>query len=72
MQRNIVTQAALAIPRATKFGTEGPNRYKDLDWAGMIEFQVYPHHSDVDWEEYVEWVSRRYGDEWFQTIGEEE
>ena len=32
----------------------------------MIESPVYPHHSDVDWQEYVDWVSLGFGDEWFQ------
>ena len=41
-------------------------RHKDPEWAAMIRSQVYPHHSDVDWEEYVDWVSRGFGDEWFQ------
>ena len=38
----------------------------------MIKSQVYPHHSDVDWEEYVEWVENRGGSEWFQEEEEEE
>ncbi len=45
---------------------KGPNRYKDPEWAAMIQSHVYPHHSDIDWEEYVEWVSNGGGDEWFQ------
>ena len=43
---------------------KGPNRHKDPEWAAMIQSQVYPHHSDVDWEEYVQWSSV-HGDEWF-------
>ena len=42
----------------------GPNRYKDPDWAAMIQLQTYPHHSDVDWEEYCEFCEKG-GDEWF-------
>jgi hypothetical protein len=46
---------------------KGPKRHEDPEWAKMIQSQVYPHHSDVDWEEYVEWVSAGHGDEWFQA-----
>ena len=44
----------------------GRKRYENKEWAALIQAQVYPHHSDVDWHEYVQWVSRGYGDEWFQ------
>ena len=44
---------------------KGPKRHEDPEWAAMIQAKVYPHHSDVDWEEYREWVSRGFGDEWF-------
>ena len=27
---------------------------------------VYPHHSDVTWHQYVTWISEGGGDEWFQ------
>ena len=50
----------------------GNKRYEDPIWALMIRSQVYPNHSDVDWEEYVEWVSRGFGDEWFQEDEDEE
>ena len=43
----------------------GPNRYADPDWAAFIKAQVFPHHSDVDWDEYVDWVKAGGGDEWF-------
>ena len=36
----------------------------------MIQSQVYPHHSDVDWEEYVDWVSNGGGDEYFQDLSD--
>ena len=45
---------------------KGSKRYEDPEWAAMIESQVYPNHSDVDWNEYVDWVSRGFGDEWFR------
>jgi len=44
----------------------GPKRYEDSKWAGMIKRSVYPFNSDIDWEEYVEWVQNGGGDEWFQ------
>ena len=44
----------------------GPKRHEHKEWAAMIKSQVYPHHSDVDWEDYVEWVENGGGDEWFQ------
>ena len=45
---------------------KGPNRCKDPEWAAIIQSEVYPHHSDIDWHEYVEWVENGGGDEWFQ------
>ena len=44
----------------------GPSRFENHEWAALIMSQVFPHHSDVDWQEYVEWVSQGDGDEWFQ------
>ena len=35
-------------------------------WAEFMKCQVYPHHTDVDWEEYVAWVSHGGGDDCFQ------
>ena len=32
----------------------------------MIQTQVYPNHSDVDWQEYVDWCEKGMGDDWFQ------
>ena len=45
---------------------KGKTRHKNTDWAKMITSQVYPHHSDVDFCEYVDWVTRGYGDDCFQ------
>ena len=45
---------------------KGPTRCEDPEWAAMIQSQVFPHHSDVDWEEYCDWVQGGGGDEWFQ------
>ena len=45
---------------------QGKKRHTDPDWAKVIKSQVYPHHSDVDWFEYVAWVENGGGDEYFQ------
>ena len=45
---------------------KGPHRFKNPEWAALIKRHVFPHHSDVDWFEYVEWVQDGGGDEWFQ------
>ena len=50
----------------------GNKRHLEPEWAAMIQSQVYPKDSDVDWEEYVEWVSRGFGDELFQEEGDVE
>ena len=44
----------------------GIERYENPEWAKMIQSQVYPHHSDIDWYEYVEFCESGGGDEWFQ------
>ncbi len=44
----------------------GPRRFENTEWAALIRQHVFPHHSDVDWQEYVQWVSQGGGDEWFQ------
>ena len=49
----------------------GPKRHEDPEWAAMIQSQVYPHHSDVDWDEYCNWVRNGGGDEMFQDEDEE-
>ena len=43
----------------------GPKRHENAEWAAMIQSQVFPHHSDVDWLEYCTWVENGGGDEWF-------
>ena len=45
---------------------KGPRRLENEKWAEAVKRNVYPHHSDVDWDEYCEWVSNGGGDEWFQ------
>ena len=44
---------------------KGKSRHLDKEWAKMIKRHVYPSHSGVDFYEYVEWVERGGGDEWF-------
>jgi len=46
---------------------KGPKRFENKAWAEMIQNQVYPHHSDVDWWEYKTWVENGGGDDWFQA-----
>ena len=48
---------------------KGVNRWKDKEWASLIQKNVYPHHSDVNWHQYVTWVSEGGGDQWFQEDG---
>ena len=45
---------------------KGQRRHENAEWAAMIQAHVFPHHSDIDWEEYVDWCLRGFGDEWFQ------
>ena len=45
----------------------GPKRHEHEEWAAMVQKHVFPHHSDVDWAEYTEWVQKGGGDEWFQA-----
>ena len=45
---------------------KGPKRHEDKAWSEMIKSQAFPNHSDIDWYDYSEWVSRGGGDEWFQ------
>jgi len=28
---------------------QGPKRHENAEWAAMIQSQVYPYHSEVDW-----------------------
>ena len=43
----------------------GPRRFENDEWATKVKANVYPNHSDVDWMEYVDWVSQGGGDELF-------
>ena len=43
----------------------GPRRFEVPEWAALIKRNVYPVHSDVDWDEYCDWVWGGGGDEWF-------
>ena len=53
---------------ANKQHPTGILRHADAEWATMIKSQVYPHHSDVDWQEYCEWVFHGGGDECFRPV----
>ena len=44
----------------------GPRRFEVAEWAALVKRNVFPHHSDVDWDEYCNWVRAGGGDEWFQ------
>ena len=44
----------------------GPRRFENKEWAALVQQHVYPHHSDVTWEQYMTWVRGGGGDEWFQ------
>ena len=44
---------------------KGDRRHLNKEWAAMIQSQVYPHHSDIDWIDYVQYVIHGGGDEWF-------
>ena len=41
---------------------------KGETWAEHMKMKVYPHHSDVDWDEYVEWMSHGGGDEYYMEM----
>ena len=45
---------------------QGPRRFEVEAWEALVKRNVFPHHSDVDWDEYCDWVRRGGGDEWFQ------
>ena len=49
----------------------GPKRHEDPEWAAFIQSRVFPFTSEIDWQEYVEWVENGGGDEWFQEDEEE-
>ena len=56
---------------ATKGIPTGPRRFEKAEWAELIKRNVYPNHSDLDWDEYVDWVSQGGGDEWLMEEMEE-
>jgi hypothetical protein len=49
----------------TKGIPTGPRRFQNAEWAALIKRNVYPHHSDVDFYEYVEFCSNGGGDDCF-------
>ena len=44
---------------------QGPARYKNSDWAELVQKHCFPH-GDLYWHEYVAWCESGGGDEWFQ------
>ena len=44
---------------------KGPKRFEKAAWAALVQNNVFPHHSDIDWDEYVDWVSNGGGDDMF-------
>ena len=55
---------------ARKGMPRGPRRFEKADWAALVQRNVYPNHLDVDWDEYVDFVSQGGGDEWFMEEDE--
>jgi hypothetical protein len=49
----------------------GRLRHADAEWGAMIKTQVYPHSSEIDWEEYCEWVFHGGGNEYFREEEDE-
>ena len=50
---------------------KGPTRHENAEWAAMIQSHVFPKNSEIDWQEYVDWVRNGGGDEWFQEDDDE-
>jgi hypothetical protein len=48
------------------------NRHTDSRWAALVRRNVDPHHTDVTWAEYAEFVSNGGGDQWFMEEKAEE
>ena len=44
----------------------GPQRWQHPEWAAHIQMHVFPFSSDLDWQEYRDWVEAGGGDDWFQ------
>ena len=44
---------------------QGPRRFEVEAWAALVKRNMFPSHSDVDWDEYCDWVRKGGGDEWF-------
>ena len=53
----------------TKEYPKGRKRFLDKEWAELVISQVYPFHSDVDWDDYIDWVANGGGDEYFAETG---
>ena len=55
----------------TKEYPKGRTRFMDREWAKLVTSQVYPFHSDVDWDDYIDWVANGGGDQWFADTHEQ-
>ena len=44
----------------------GPRRFENAKWAESFKKNRFRYYSVIDWDGYVEWVSRGGGDECFQ------
>ena len=44
----------------------GVLRFEKDAWSQLVKRNVFPNHSDVDWDEYCQWVNQGGGDDWFQ------
>jgi hypothetical protein len=59
------------VLRAFGGAPRGIRRHLDPQWAALVRHRVDPHHTDVTWAEYVEWVRNGGGDEWVKEEAQE-
>ena len=52
--------------KAAHYAPKGRKRWQIPEWAELIKKNVYPHHSDVDFQEYIDFCEAGGGHEWFQ------
>ena len=45
---------------------QGPERYKNSEWAQLVQRYCWPYGDDLYWHEYISWVRSGGGDDWFQ------
>ena len=51
---------------------QGNNRFEHPEWQKHVLSQVYPHHSDIDFHEYVAWCLSGGGELWFLDNADDE